>query len=312
MGQATEQDLARAASARRRSPGDANAVSPSSFRLGSIRASPLSALARRSAPDGSAFLSTRICPTRRFDGETVREDRRPKTAPKPATRSASEGGRRGGGSEDNRRRCGAGAADRRARRDRRELGRARIFLAPRFRRRRRGGRGGDPRPDCARQGAVQGQVHHRGRGGAAEGDPGDRADQAQVRRQSRLRPHQRPGLEFVLRLPQRPDRRRHRRLRHQRVRLGRVRERAVRLDRSLVLERAAHDGADGRRAGRAARARDDGRPAGRARRRGQAGARQRPGRARRSRQQGRAVRFSSPRTPTASSTSIRSKASTPT
>ena len=61
-------------------------------------------------------------------------------------------------------------------------------------------------PDLIARGkvAVQGQVHHRGRGGAAEGDPGDRADQAQVRRQSRLRPHQRPGLQFLLRLPQRP------------------------------------------------------------------------------------------------------------
>ena len=168
-----------------------------------------------------------------------------------------------------------------------------------------------PDADRARQDAVQGQVHHRGRGRAAEGDPGDRADQAQVRRQPRLHPHQRPGFEFLLRLPQRPGRGRQRRLRLQRLRLGGFRERAVRLDRSLVLERAAHGRVDGRRAGRIAGARDDGRPPSRARRRGQAGARQRPGRARRSRQQGRAVRRRSPPIPTASSISIRSMGSTP-
>ncbi len=88
-----------------------------------------------------------------------------------------------------------------------------------------------------------------------------------------------------------PDHRRLGRRRRQRVRVGRVRERAVRLHRPLLLERAAHDRADGRRARRAAGARDDRGPAGDPRRGDCGGLRERQGRARRSRDQGRAVRL---------------------
>ena len=51
---------------------------------------------------------------------------------------------------------------------------------------------------------------------------------------------QRAGFKFLFRLPRSGRRRLGRRCR-QCVRLGRVRERTVRLDRSIVLERAAHD-----------------------------------------------------------------------
>ncbi len=60
-----------------------------------------------------------------------------------------------------------------------------------------------PRSDRAGPRAVQGEVHHRRRRRTAEGDPGDHPDQAQDRRQSAVHPHERPGFEFLLRLPQR-------------------------------------------------------------------------------------------------------------
>ena len=157
----------------------------------------------------------------------------------------------------------------------------RVFprLASRFRSGRRGRPIRPPRPHRARPRAVQGEVHHRRRRRTAKGDAGDHPDQAQERRQSAVQPHQRAGFEFLLRLPQRSDHRRLGRRRRQRVRVGGVRERPVRLHRPVVLERAAHDRADGRGPRRASGARDDRRPAGDPRRGDRRGLRDRQGRA---------------------------------
>ena len=65
-----------------------------------------------------------------------------------------------------------------------------------------------PGLDRARARTVQGQVHHRRWGGTAEGDAGDRADQAQVRRQPGVFAAERAGLELLLRLSQRSRARR--------------------------------------------------------------------------------------------------------
>ena len=65
---------------------------------------------------------------------------------------------------------------------------------------------GAARPDRARARTLQSQVHHRRRRRTAQGDAGDRADQAQVRRQPGVHANQRPGLQFLLRLPQRSRR----------------------------------------------------------------------------------------------------------
>ena len=61
---------------------------------------------------------------------------------------------------------------------------------------------------AARPRAFQSEIHHCRRRRPAEGDAGDHPDQAQERRQSAVQPHQRAGFELLLRLPQRPRRRR--------------------------------------------------------------------------------------------------------